>query len=558
MGFIPYMVYSMQATLGISFHSFRVFVGKQTSDLTALITATLNLSRTFIEENFKATPESIHKFKTIKNNFVFKRSVDQDYNQSEYSANDIATHRRLSDQDRDVLHDRSSFDVKNDLRLNSKPSHFNYNGNGKKGSSPSDDQGENDWPRRLLITLIAILCLSVAWAWNSQIDRIVRGEGSIVPLDHNQIIQHLEGGIMTALYVREGQIVQAGDVVLRIDDVQAKALLEENLVKQESLRLRAARLMVEAGKANDILLPDGIDENSPAWLAEQASLTMRQSRMKQEELTLQSRLDQRLSELQETQDRLRSAVIERQIASERLQMVLSLRAQKATSQMEVLEAQAADTRLLSVISQTQGALPRIQAAIQEVRSQIAEIQTRAKAEATSELTIVYAELARIEGTIRSQRDRLDRTEVRAPVAGFVNHVNANTLGSVIRPGDTLIEITPSGGELLIEARVRPSDRGELHPGLPAKIKILAYDYMQTPSLTGEIIEVSADTLTTQQGEKFYRVKVKLDEKQAELQGKILYPGLSAQVDIVVGRRSIAAYLLSPLNKFSERAFTEAK
>ena len=111
---------------------------------------------------------------------------------------------------------------------------------------------------------------------------------------------------------------------------------------------------------------------------------------------------------------------------------------------------------------------------------------------------------------------------------------------------------------MIEARIRPSDRGELRPGLTAKIKISAYDYMGMSSLSGEVVEVSADTLATQQGEKFYRLKVKLDAKQALLQGKSLYPGLSAQVDVVVGRRSVAAYLLSPITKFNERAFTEAK
>ena len=415
-----------------------------------------------------------------------------------------------------------------------------------------------DWPRMLLQGLFGLVLALCIWAFIAKIDRVVRADGAVVPRDHNQTIQHLEGGIMTALYVHEGQFVRAGDIVLRIDDVQAKALLEENLVKQESLRLRAARLLVEAGKEADMLLPEGIDAQSPAWLAEKASLAMRQSRLGQEESTLRSRLDQRQGEMQEAKDRLHSSTVERQIAAERLQMIMSLRAQKAVSQMEVLEAQAADARLLSVINSTQGALPRIEAAIQEVRSQMAEIRSRSVAEATSELAMVQAELSRIEGTIRSQRDRLERTEVRAPVDGIVNHINANTIGGVVRPGDALVEITPSAGELLIEARIRPSDRGELRPGLTAKIKISAYDYMGMSSLSGEVVEVSADTLATQQGEKFYRLKVKLDAKQALLQGKSLYPGLSAQVDVVVGRRSVAAYLLSPITKFNERAFTEAK
>ena len=424
--------------------------------------------------------------------------------------------------------------------------------------NPNNQSAPFDWPRLFMLLLLLLVTGLGVWSVFAKIDRVVRGEGAVVPRDHNQTIQHLEGGIMSVLNVREGQMVRAGDIVLQIDDVQARAMLEDNLVKQESLKVRAARLMVETGKATEMKRPDGVDSMAGAWLAEQASLKMRQSRLAQEETTIKARLDQRLSELQETNDRLQSATIERQIAADRLQMIMNLRAQRAASQMEVLEAQAADARLISMIAATQGALPRIAAAIEEVRSQLAEIRIRATTEATSELSLVHAELSRLEGAIRSQKDRLERTEVRAPVDGIINHINANTIGGVIKPGDVLVEITPSDSELLIEAKIRPSDRGELRPGLPAKVKISAYDYMGLPPLKGEVIEVSADTLTAQQGEKFYRIKIRLDAEQEQFKGKSLYPGLSAQVDVVVGQRSVAAYLLSPITKFSDRAFTEAK
>ena len=425
-------------------------------------------------------------------------------------------------------------------------------------NDPDDEGVLLLWPRLFMLALLALVTGLGYWSVVAKIDRVVRGEGAVVPRDHNQTIQHLEGGIMSLMNVREGQMVRAGDIILQIDDVQARAMLEDNLVKQESLKVRAARLMVEAGKVTEMRVPEGIDPQAGAWISEKSSLSMRQSRLIQEETTIRARLDQRQSELQEANDRLQSAMMERQIASDRLQMVMNLRAQRAASQMEVLEAQAADARLISVIASTQSAIPRITAAINEVRSQLAEIRVKATADATSELALIQAELLRLEGAIRSQKDRLERTEVRAPVDGIVNHINANTIGGVIKPGDVLVEITPSDSELLIEAKIRPSDRGELRPGLPAKVKISAYDYMGLPPLKGEVFEVSADTLTAHQGEKFYRIKVKLDAQQDQLKGKSLYPGLSAQVDVVVGQRSVAAYLLSPVTKFSERAFTEAK
>jgi adhesin transport system membrane fusion protein len=189
---------------------------------------------------------------------------------------------------------------------------------------------------------------------------------------------------------------------------------------------------------------------------------------------------------------------------------------------------------------------------------MAELRYRMATEAKSELSAIHAELARIEGTILSQNDRLSRTVVRAPVEGVINHINANTIGGVIKPGDTLIDLTPDTGEVLVEARIRPSDRGELHAGLPAKVKVMAYDHTGMAPLNGEVAEVSADTLASPQGERFYRLKIKLDAGQDNLKGKILYPGLSTQVDVVVGQRSVADYLLSPIHKFKDKAFTEAK
>jgi adhesin transport system membrane fusion protein len=175
-----------------------------------------------------------------------------------------------------------------------------------------------------------------------------------------------------------------------------------------------------------------------------------------------------------------------------------------------------------------------------------------------ELTQVRVDLARSESDMRNQSDRMNRTEVRAPVDGIVNHVFVNTVGGVAKPGEPLLELTPMNGELVIEAHIRPSDRGELRPGLPAKIKLSAYDYAVYGSLPGRVEEISADTLPDDRGERYYRITVSVQKDFAARVDKPIFPGMTASVDVVVGRRTVLQYVISPVRHFFQSAFREAR
>jgi adhesin transport system membrane fusion protein len=226
--------------------------------------------------------------------------------------------------------------------------------------------------------------------------------------------------------------------------------------------------------------------------------------------------------------------------------------------MESLEAQSRNQRLESTYSDVVSSIPRLRAAIGETSSRLAESSAKFRADARVELNQINAEAQRILLNVSGDDDRLFRTDVRAPVSGFINRLQFNTIGGVAKPGENLLEITPSEGPLAVEARVRPDDRAALHAGLPTRVIIGAYDYSVYGALNGRLTEVSADTLVDERGGRYYRVVIEANQSQGGLTNEIILPGMTARADIVVGQRRVLSYLLSPLLRFFSQALREAK
>jgi adhesin transport system membrane fusion protein len=191
-------------------------------------------------------------------------------------------------------------------------------------------------------------------------------------------------------------------------------------------------------------------------------------------------------------------------------------------------------------------------------ARIDEARARFRSEAQADLATALTEIDRLRQSLAAQSDRVNRTEIRAPVDGVINRISVNTVGGVVKPGDPIIEITPTSGPLLIEARARPRDRGELREGLPARLRVSAYDYAEVGALEGRVIEISADTVSDARGEPYYRVIVRVDALPENFQGRLLAPGMTITGDVVIGQRTVLAYLTSPLRKFSANAFQDAR
>ncbi len=413
-------------------------------------------------------------------------------------------------------------------------------------------------PRTLLLGLCALLSGLLFWAGLANLDRVVRGSGRIVPTDSAQIVQHLEGGIISEILVSEGQRVRRGAVLMRLRSTDASTALTETEARSAGLRAKLARLQAEAAGSGTVRLPDGLAAGAPEMAAELSAFQARRLSRSESVSAERARLEQKQAEIASVQQKLRNYRIEFETAQKQLQVIETLRAQHAASQIELLEAQARTQRLQSLIQETESALPSLAAGASEMRSRMSQAEAQFRAEAQSELAVVGLELDRSTQDARSQSERLSRTEVRAPVDGVVNHLFLHTIGGVTRPGEPLVELTPVSGDLVVEGRIRPGDRGELHPGLPASVRISAYDYTDIGSLPAEVIYVGADTLADERGERYYQIKAVIKRPTLSRIHRQLFDGMTSTLDIVVGHRTVLQYILSPILHFTSTAFQEAK
>jgi adhesin transport system membrane fusion protein len=417
---------------------------------------------------------------------------------------------------------------------------------------------------RVLVLSIAFLSLALCvWAYLAPIDMVVRGEeGRIVSAEHNQIIQHLEGGIVAAINTREGAAVKRNEVLISIADSRANSDLGEGRVKILGLRARVARLHAEADGASTLQLPPDLPASEPAVISEIASFTARQSKLNQEIAVLREQAEQRRGELGEVLSRQKSLASEYDLAQRQYLLVHGMFTRSAASQIEDLNAQAKVQDVTSRLSAANSMAPRLNAAIGEANAKIGEATTRFRSDARSDLTAAETDLAQQGEEIKSRSDRVLRSEVRAPMDGVVNRIFVNTVGGVVKPGDPILEMTPTTDEVMIEARVRPTDRAELAIGLPTRVKVTAYDSGVYGSMRGVVSEISADTVPDERGDRFersYRVKIQVKKDAREgLTGLPLLPGMTATADIVVGRRTVWQYLLSPLRRFSQSALREPR
>lgn len=419
-----------------------------------------------------------------------------------------------------------------------------------------------DWlvnlsPQRTFVILLLFSSIGVLlWAGVAKVDVIVRTEGQIIPAGKSQIVQHLEGGIVRKILVQEGQMVVAGQPLMELSDVQARSNLGQEQSKLDALRGREARLLAELNGHNAIVFPRTLNDpnvirvETSAWQARRAQLA-------EEVQMLQAQGTQKKNELTEITSKRQNLLEELELAKKQHQVIVGLRRNNAASELEVLDAQTRIQRLKSQIAEATTAAPRLQAAQSESDSRVKEAVARFRAEASSSLTQVREELGKLSHEIGTNVDRLNRNVVRSPVAGLINKLNITTIGAVVRPSEILLEITPSDQRIVIQTRSKPNDRANLRRGLPARVRIGAYDYTTHGTFEGTVTEVSADTLSDERGNHYYRVNIEVDVSTLAArvnQPGVLVPGMAASADITVGKRTVLSYLLSPLLKFRDGAF----
>lgn len=413
----------------------------------------------------------------------------------------------------------------------------------------------------LLLFIIALFfVVFLSWANVATLDEVTRGDGTVIPSSQIQVVQNLEGGIVAGISVREGEVVDKDQILIRIDQTQAAAGYRESRAKYLSLLAAVARLKAEVD-GTEVAFPGEVLDGAPHVAADELSLfASRRSGLKTDLSILRRQEDQRRQELVELRGRLVRLKESYQLVSEELKIIEPLVADGVVSKVELLRLRREANNIKGDREATRLAIPRASSALREATGRIEERKISLRTESLQELNLRSAELAVVAETIASGKDRAFRADVRSPVHGTVKQILVSTVGGVIRPGQELVEIVPLEDTLLIEARIRPADIAFLRPGQDATVKITAYDFSIYGGLKAKVEHISADTIEDEQqkGETFYRIRLRTDRAYlgTEQDPLPIIPGMTASVDILTGEKTVLDYLLKPVLKVRERALRE--
>jgi adhesin transport system membrane fusion protein len=419
-----------------------------------------------------------------------------------------------------------------------------------------------DAPRVVRLTIWAIIGFFVflmLWANFAVIDEVTKGDGKAIPSSKIQKIQNLEGGIVSELFVTEGQIVEAGAPLIRLDDTRFASNVGETEADRLSMLLRVERLSAEVDD-RPLNFPTDVLKAVPGQAASEESLYISRRQQLHDEIGgLQEQLIQRQQELREftsKQSQYRNGLA---LQRQEINMSEPLVAQGAVSPVEVLRLKRAEVETRGQLDATTLAIPRAESAIKEVQRKIDETRGKFRSEALTQLNEARTDLNKAQATGKALEDRVSRTLVTSPVRGIVNKLLVNTIGGVIQPGSDLVEIVPLDDTLLVEAKIRPQDIAFLHPGQEATVKFTAYDYTIYGGLKAKLEQIGADTITDEDKKTtYYIIKLRTDRSHLGTDEKplLIIPGMVASVDIITGKKTILSYLLKPIIRARAEALHE--
>ncbi|MBV7300892.1 HlyD family type I secretion periplasmic adaptor subunit [Enterovibrio paralichthyis] len=431
--------------------------------------------------------------------------------------------------------------------------------------------------RMVIWGVFAFFAAIITWASLASLDRVTRGEGKVIPSSQIQLIQSLDGGILQAMYVQEGQLVKQGEPLARIDDTRFRSDFAQQEEEVSSLRANVIRMQAELNSITllpdapswreqieinlkPVVFPETLSDNEPELIArQQLEYQGRLMDLKNRLEILARQILQKQQESQEIDCKLRTLSGSYGLISRELKITVPLAKKGIVSEVELLKLERQVNDLKGELDSLRLMQPKIKATVDEAILKRREAVLAFSNETRAKMSELETRLSRLTQAQVGAQDKVDKAVITAPVTGTIKTIHINTLGGVVQPGVDLIEIVPAEDQLLIEAKIAPKDIAFLHAGLPSVVKVTAYDFTRYGGLNGTLEHIGADTTQDEEGNSFYLVRIRTEKSSLEKKDGSelpIIPGMLTSVDIITGKRTVLEYLLNPILRARESALKE--
>lgn len=415
---------------------------------------------------------------------------------------------------------------------------------------------EEDWNYRLVIyPMMTFVVLFFIWATFAEIDEVVKGEGRVVPSGQTKILQHFEGGIITDILISEGESVKKGDVLYTLKNDYFMADLKSQELEIMALQARAMRLEALIESKNLLFAKEFIQAIGGIVESERQTFEEENANHKRQLGIAQDQLKQKVLRLDELSMKSENLEIEMQLANENMQIQDALLKKNVVSRKNYLVELSKKQTLVTEIQNVRSLIPIVKEEIKEAEKKVKSVNSEMLSKNLKQLSEVKLNIRQIQEKYKASLDRELRKDIVSPVNGVVNKLYFNTVDGIIKPGDNIAEITPVEDKLVIEAKIKTSDRAQIWSNQKVSIEITAYDFSKYGLLEGRVVSISPDSTEDKLGNRYYILKVKADTLGFDENSQIL-PGMVAKINILTGKKSVLRYLIKPLKDIAQNSFKE--
>jgi len=432
---------------------------------------------------------------------------------------------------------------------------------------------ETPTAQRLTIwALFALLLSFLIWAYFASLDRVIRGQGKVIPSSQIQMIQSLDGGILQELYVKEGMLVTKAQPLARIDDTRFRSDVAQQTQEVDALRADIIRLRAELGsiliasvkdwrsqikiEQKKLQFPEDLQTTAATLIERQQDEYIGRLASLENQVAIQAQqIVQRQQEIRELDSKISTIRSGLKLANRELELTRPLAKKNIVPEVELLKLQRTVNELNGELRSLRVQIPRTESAMSESILKRRELVLQFRTDARAQLNEKQAKLSQITEAQVGVQDKVSKALITSPVVGTIKTLRINTLGGVVKPGEVLLEIVPTEDKLLVEAKILPKDIGFLHVGLPARVKITAYDFTRYGALDGVVEHISADTSQDEEGNSYYIVRIRTTDSGINSDLPII-PGMQTSVDVIISKRTVLEYMLNPILRAKEMALRE--